>query len=69
MAASTLDLQIHLLHARTEREIETVFASLPRMQLGGLVIGANAFYFMFLPRRLLMTETPDPTRTSRPAGQ
>ena len=45
MAASTLGLQIRLLHARTEREIETVFASLPQMQLGGLVIGANAFFF------------------------
>jgi putative tryptophan/tyrosine transport system substrate-binding protein len=45
MAASTLGLQIRLLHARTEREIETVFATLPQMQTGGLVIGANAFYF------------------------
>jgi ABC-type uncharacterized transport system substrate-binding protein len=45
MAARTLGLQIRVLHANTEREIETVFASLPQVQAGGLVIGANAFFF------------------------
>ncbi len=45
MAAGTLGLQIRVLHAKTEREIETVFASLPQVQAGGLVIGANAFFF------------------------
>ena len=45
MAASTLGLRVRILHARTEGEIETVFTSLSQMQLGGLVIGANAFFF------------------------
>jgi putative tryptophan/tyrosine transport system substrate-binding protein len=45
MAARALGLQAHVLNASTEREIETVFASLPQMQAGGLVIGANAFFF------------------------
>jgi putative ABC transport system substrate-binding protein len=45
MAASTLGLQVRILHARTEREIETIFDSLPQMELGGLVVGANAFFF------------------------
>jgi putative tryptophan/tyrosine transport system substrate-binding protein len=45
MAARALGLQIRVLHANTEREIEKVFASLPQVQAGGLVIGANAFFF------------------------
>jgi putative tryptophan/tyrosine transport system substrate-binding protein len=45
MAARALGLQVHVLHASTEREIETVFESLPQVQAGGLVIGANAFFF------------------------
>jgi putative tryptophan/tyrosine transport system substrate-binding protein len=45
MAARTLGLQVRVLHARTEREIETVFESLPQVQADGLVIGANAFFF------------------------
>jgi putative tryptophan/tyrosine transport system substrate-binding protein len=45
MAARALGLQVHVLNASTEREIETVFESLPKVQAGGLVIGANAFFF------------------------
>ena len=45
MAARALGLQVRVLHARTEREIATVFESLPQMQAGGLVISANAFFF------------------------
>ena len=45
MAARALGLQVRVLHASTEREIETVFESLPQVQAGGLVIGANAFFF------------------------
>jgi ABC-type uncharacterized transport system substrate-binding protein len=45
MAARALGLQIRVLHASTEREIETIFASLPQVQADGLVIGANAFFF------------------------
>ena len=45
MAARALGLQVRILHASTEREFETVFTSLPQVQAGGLVIGANAFFF------------------------
>jgi ABC-type uncharacterized transport system substrate-binding protein len=45
MAARALGLQVRIWHASTEGEIETVFTSLPQMQAGGLVIGANAFFF------------------------
>jgi putative tryptophan/tyrosine transport system substrate-binding protein len=45
MAARALGLQVRIWHASTEGEIETVFTSLPQLQAGGLVIGANAFFF------------------------
>jgi putative ABC transport system substrate-binding protein len=45
MAAPALGLHVRVLHASTEREIEAVFDSLAQMQAGGLVIGANAFFF------------------------
>jgi putative ABC transport system substrate-binding protein len=45
MAARALGLQVRVLHAGTEREIEMVFESLVQLQAGGLVIGANAFFF------------------------
>ena len=46
MAARALGLQVRVLHASTEREIEAVFeSSLPQVQADGLVIGANAFFF------------------------
>jgi len=45
MAARALGLQIHIFHANTEREIDGVFASLSQVGAGGLVIGANAFFF------------------------
>jgi ABC-type uncharacterized transport system substrate-binding protein len=45
VAARTLGLPIRVLHASTEEEIETVFASLSQVQADGLMIGANAFFF------------------------
>jgi putative tryptophan/tyrosine transport system substrate-binding protein len=45
LAAPALGLQVRVLHASTEREIEAVFDSLAQVQAGGLVIGANAFFF------------------------
>jgi len=45
MAARALGLQVRVLHASTEREIETIFASWPQVQADSLVIGANAFFF------------------------
>ena len=43
-AARTLGLQLHVLHASTERDFDAVFANLIRLRAGGLVIGAHAFF-------------------------
>ena len=43
-AARTLGLQLHVLHASTERDFDTVFATLVQLRAGGLVIGADAFF-------------------------
>jgi putative ABC transport system substrate-binding protein len=43
-AARTLGLQLHVLHASTEPELETVFATLSQLRAGALVIGADAFF-------------------------
>jgi putative ABC transport system substrate-binding protein len=43
-AARTLDLQLHVLHASSERDFDTVFATLVQLQAGALVIGADAFF-------------------------
>jgi len=45
MAGHALGVQVRILQASTEREIETVFASLPHMQAAGIVITANTFFF------------------------
>jgi putative ABC transport system substrate-binding protein len=42
-AARTLGLKLHVFHASTERDFDTAFASLVRLQLGGLVIGTDGF--------------------------
>jgi putative ABC transport system substrate-binding protein len=43
-AARTLGLQLHILHASSERDFDTVFAKLNELRAGGLVIGADAFF-------------------------
>jgi len=43
-AALTLGLQLHVLHASTERDFVAVFASLPRLRAGALVIGSDPFF-------------------------
>jgi ABC-type uncharacterized transport system substrate-binding protein len=43
-AARTLGVQLHVLHASTERDFETVFATLFQLQLGALVIGGDVFF-------------------------
>jgi putative ABC transport system substrate-binding protein len=42
--ARTLGLELHVLHASNERDFDTVFATLARLQAGGLVAGAHAFF-------------------------
>ena len=43
-AAGKLGLQLHVLHASTEREIETAFATLVQAQASGLVIDLDVFF-------------------------
>jgi putative ABC transport system substrate-binding protein len=43
-AARTLGLQLRILHASTDRDLDTVFATLPEVQAGGLVIGTDSFF-------------------------
>jgi putative ABC transport system substrate-binding protein len=43
-AARTMGLQLHVLHASTERDFDTVFANLVQLRAGGLVIGPDAFF-------------------------
>jgi putative tryptophan/tyrosine transport system substrate-binding protein len=43
-AARTLGLQLHVLHARTESDLSTAFASLAQLRAGALVIGPDAFF-------------------------
>jgi len=40
-AARALGLQLHILHASTERDFDTVFATLPQVRAGVLVIGGG----------------------------
>jgi putative ABC transport system substrate-binding protein len=43
-AARILGVELHVLHASNERDFETVFATLTRLHVGGLVIGTDAFF-------------------------
>ncbi len=42
--ASTLALQLHLLHARSESDIDAAFTSLLQLRAGALVIGPDPFF-------------------------
>lgn len=42
--ASTLGLQLHILHASTDRDFDTVFATLAQLRVGALVIAPDAFF-------------------------
>ena len=43
-AARTLGLQLQVLHASAEREIDAVFTALHQLQAGGLMIGHDPFF-------------------------
>jgi putative ABC transport system substrate-binding protein len=43
-AARTLGLQLHVLHASTERDFDRVFATLAQLRAGALVIGLDGFF-------------------------
>ena len=44
IAAHTLGLRLHVLHASAERDFERVFATLSQLRAGALVIGTDAFF-------------------------
>jgi putative tryptophan/tyrosine transport system substrate-binding protein len=43
-AARTLGLELHVLHASTDRDFDKVFANLAELRAGALVIGADTFF-------------------------
>jgi len=43
-AARTIGLQLHVLHASTERDFETVFANMRQLQAGALVISPDGLF-------------------------
>ena len=43
-AARTLGLQLHVLHASTERDFDTVFATLVQVRVGALMIASDNFF-------------------------
>jgi len=43
-AAGALGLKLHVLHANTERDFDTVFATLLQLGAGGLVVGNDTFF-------------------------
>jgi len=43
-AADALGLQLHVLHASTDGELDTVFASFAQLRVGALVIGDDPFF-------------------------
>jgi putative ABC transport system substrate-binding protein len=44
VAASKLGLDLHILQASTERDFDTVFATLAQLRMGGLVIGGDPLF-------------------------
>jgi ABC-type uncharacterized transport system substrate-binding protein len=44
-AARSLGLQLHILHASTDRDFDAAFASVARLRAGGLVISSDSFFF------------------------
>jgi putative ABC transport system substrate-binding protein len=43
-AAASLGLELKVFHARSDEEVDRVFASLPEMKVGALVIGTDPFF-------------------------
>jgi putative ABC transport system substrate-binding protein len=43
-AANALGLQLHILHASSERDFDAAFATMMRLRAGGLAIGGDGFF-------------------------
>jgi putative ABC transport system substrate-binding protein len=54
-AARPLGLELHVLHASTDREIETAFATLLQLRAGALVIAPNLFFVSRIERLAALT--------------
>ena len=54
-AARTLGLQLHVLHASTESDFDTVFATLVQMRAGALVINNDAFFLSRIEQLAALT--------------
>jgi putative ABC transport system substrate-binding protein len=44
VAARKLGLELHIVHAISERDIDTAFATLLQLRAGGLVVGTDPFF-------------------------
>jgi putative ABC transport system substrate-binding protein len=54
-AARPLGLELHVLHASTDREIDTAFATLLQLRAGALVIAPNLFFVSRIERLAALT--------------
>jgi len=54
-AARTLGLKLEVLQARTERDFDTLFATLVQLRAGGLVIGPDAYFNSQIERLAALT--------------
>jgi putative tryptophan/tyrosine transport system substrate-binding protein len=55
VAARALGLQLHVLHASSDRDLDTVFATVAQLRVGALVIGADPFFTSRSPRLAKLT--------------
>lgn len=55
IAARTLGLQLYVLHASTESDFDTVFASLVQMRAGALVIVSDSFFLSRIEQLAALT--------------
>jgi putative ABC transport system substrate-binding protein len=54
-AARTVGLELRVLHVSAERDFDTVFAKLPQLQAGGLVIGADVLFTSHIEQLAALT--------------
>ena len=54
-AARTLGLKLEVLQARTERDFDTLFATLVQLRAGGLVIGPDSYFNSQIERLAALT--------------